>query len=160
MRSGAPNASGRSARWGWCFSPSSPRATPPSAYLAAIHVHGLEWDVPLVLLLGHYLQFTNMVFYILIVFALIYGAGFQSGGTMSPLVRNAVVSAAAVGCFLVSTTTCCQDCNVVPFLGVVPLGEALCVRRRAITLERNSLALSVAVLATILLLLTQVKDKR
>ena len=127
-------------------------------YLEAVAVFKKMWDAPLILLVGRYLQFTNMIFYILVVLLLAYGIGFQKGGAILPLIRNAVLCTVAVGCFLVVTATCAQGYDVIPFLGVVPLSAILCVRRHLPTGDRDTFALSIAAFATILLFGTFVKD--
>ena len=128
------------------------------AYAEATVVFKKAWDVPLVLLLGRYLQFTNMIFYILVVLLLVYGIGFQKSGGMRSLIRNAVLCTTAVGGFLVVTASCGQSYDVLPLLGVVPLSAILCLRRRMPTDERDAFALSVAIFATILLFGTFIKD--
>lgn len=127
------------------------------AYAQAVATYKKGWDAPVLLLLGRYLQYTDMIFYLGLLLVLTYGVGVQSLHGGRPLLRNAVMCAVVAAGFFVVTATCCQDYNVVPLLGVVPLAAIVWVHRRSQGREAP-LGMAVAVLGTILLLGAFIKD--
>jgi hypothetical protein len=127
-------------------------------YITSSYTWSLQFDVPLPLLLFRYLQFTNMIYFIIVVLTLIFYAGFSDSKAFWPILRNLLISLVAFGCLLVCTATSCQEYDVMPFLGIIPLGACLCVRKHVSIREDGRLALSIAVLAIFLLLTIFPKD--
>lgn len=129
-----------------------------TAYVQAVATFKKGWDAPVPLLLGRYLQYTDMIFYVGLLLLLTYGVGALGPGNGRKLLRNAVIGVAAAAGFLAVTATCCQDYNVVPLLGIVPLAAILSVRRCSPANADGSLGMAVAVVGTVLLLGAFVKD--
>jgi hypothetical protein len=127
-------------------------------YLAV--VGATKTNVNPLLLAFRYLQYTNTVAMALMAALIALAAGAEAGLQWRWLVQVGIFATVVIGAFMLGTSSACQDLEVIPFVGLAPLGAVVFVMRAAEerALRINQLAIASALALTIFLLAVPAKD--